>query len=150
MTTQYRHVFISYCRDNLAEVTRLREDLLKAGESVWWDQDIKGGQDWKHEIRRAIEQSYAIVLCLSEESQKRKESFIYSEVLDAVARYRGYSPGSVFLIPARLSDCEIPPIEIDETRTLKRIQYIDLFPASNRDEGIRRLIEAIRLSPHHP
>lgn len=150
MTTKYKHVFISYCHDNLAEVIRLREELIKAGEDVWWDRDIKGGEDWKFAIRQAMKQSYAVVLCLSEECQKRLTSGIYPEALDAIAAYREYAPGSIFLIPVRLTDCEIPPIEIDATRTLDRLQYVDLFPASNWDDGVRKLIEAIRLSPHHP
>lgn len=150
MTTKYRHVFISYCHDNLAEVIRLREDLIKAGENVWWDKDIKPGQDWKFAIRQAMKQSYAVVLCLSEESQRRKISGIYPEAMDAISAHREYSPGSIFLIPVRLSDCEIPSIEIDATRTLDRLQHVDLFPASEREDGLRRLIEAIRLSTHHP
>jgi hypothetical protein len=150
MTTKYSHIFISYCHDNLAEVAQLRADLMSAGENVWWDKDIKPGQDWKFAIRQAMKQSYAVVLCLSEESQKRKVSGIYPEAMDAIAAYRDYSPGSVFLIPVRLSNCEIPPIEIDATRTLERLQYIDLFPASSWNDGISGLVEAIQLSPHHP
>jgi hypothetical protein len=150
MTNRYSHVFISYCHDNFAEVIRLREDLLKAGESVWWDRDIKPGQDWKFAVRQAIKQSYAVVLCLSEETQRRKVSGIYLEALDAISAYRAYSPGSIFLIPVRLSDCEIPPLEIDATRTLDCLQYVDLFPASKREVGLAQLIDAVRLSPHHP
>jgi hypothetical protein len=150
MTSKFSHVFISYCHDNLAEVTQLHEDLKKAGESVWWDRDIKPGQDWKFAIRQAMKQSYAVVLCLSRESERRSISGIYPEALDAITVYREYSPGSVFLFPVRLSDCEIPPIEIDATRTLERLQYVDLFPASNWNQGMVRLVKAIQLSPHHP
>src|SRR5436309_3064383 len=122
MSSQYNHVFISYCRDNMVQVARLREDLIRAGEQVWWDQDIIGGLDWKDSIRRAMSESYAILLCLSQESQLRKTSDIYREVLDAIDAYREYSPRSVFLIPVRLSACDIPDIEICGTRTLKRLQ----------------------------
>jgi len=145
-----RHVFISYCHDNTVEVARLRSELLAAGEPVWWDQDIAAGQDWKLEIRRAIKGAYAILLCLSEESEKRKTSGIYPEAAEAIAAYREYAPGSIFLIPVRLSDCEIPPVEIDSTRLLDRLQYVDLFPASKRSSGLTRLLEAIRGSPDHP
>jgi TIR domain len=74
-----RHVFISYCRDNAAEVSLLRERLISEGEPVWWDQDIKGGEDWKFAIRSAMTNAYAVVLCLSFESQSRKTSGIYPE-----------------------------------------------------------------------
>jgi len=150
MPTQHKHVFISYCRENLAEVTKLRTDLMNLGEKVWWDQDIKPGADWKLAIRQAMRESYAVLWCLSEECLKRTASGIYPEVLDAINAYRNYSPGSIFLIPVRLSDCEVPPIEIDSTRTLDRLQYVDLFPTAKWDDGIRKLVEALQLSPHHP
>jgi hypothetical protein len=145
-----KHVFISYCRDNKAEVARLREELIDTGEAVWWDGEILGGQDWKCEIRRAMKNSYAVVLCLSEELAHRVQSGVYPEVADAIAIYRQQAPGNIFLVPARLSDCTIPDIEIDDTQTLDRLQCIDLFPSANRTAGIQALLKALRASPNHP
>ena len=63
-----KHVFLSYCRDNKDQVSPLRDALVAAGEPVWWDQEILPGQDWKMEIRKAMRNSYAVILCLSEET----------------------------------------------------------------------------------
>jgi tetratricopeptide (TPR) repeat protein len=145
-----KQVFLSYCRDNKAEVAKLRDDLIAAGEPVWWDQDILAGQDWKLEIRKAMRSAYAVVLCLSEETADRITSGIYPEVLDAIDAYRQYAPGSVFLIPVRLSDCEIPLIEIDGTRTLERLQFVDLFPVAQRAAGLGRLVQSLQAAEHHP
>jgi len=147
---QKKHVFLSYCRDNLEEVRRLREELVAAGETVWWDQEIVGGQDWKFEIRKAMKSAYAVLLCLSRESAARTTSGIYPEALDAINFYREYAPGGVFLIPVRLSECDIPPLELDGTRTLDRLQYVDLFPAGKYAAGVKNLLAAIRKTPHHP
>lgn len=147
---QAKHVFLSYCHDNQAEVRELRNDLIGAGEAVWWDQDILPSLDWVAEIRKAMRSAYAVVLCLSQEATARKTAGIYPEVLDAVSLYRQYAPGSAFLFPVRLSQCAVPAIEIDATRTLDRIQYVDLFPLSERPKGVARLIQAIRLAPYHP
>ena len=144
------HIFLSYCRENAVEVAQLRQDLIVAGEAVWWDQDIKPGQDWKLAIRTAIKNAYAVVLCFSTESEARTTTGIYPEAADAITAYREYAPGSIFLIPVRLSDCQIPPIEIDGTRTLDRLQYVDLFPARTYPAGIKKLLEAIQATPHHP
>lgn len=144
------HVFLSYCHENATEVAALRQDLLRAGEKVWWDQDILPGQDWKFSIREAMKQAYAFVLCLSAESQARTASGIYPEAMDAIEAYRQYKPGSTFLIPVRLSKCEIPPIALDATRTLDSLQYVDLFPTTKRDDGLVRLKQAIRAVPLHP
>jgi TIR domain len=150
MSKTYKHVFLSYSHHNKNEVRQLRADLIAAGETVWWDEDIRGGQDWKQEIRVAMRASYAVVVCFSKETEATTESGIYPELLDAIETYRNYAAGQIFLIPVRLSECEIPPVEIDATRTLDRLQRIDLFPPENRDHGLSLLIDSIRGSSRHP
>ncbi|MEM7795566.1 MAG: toll/interleukin-1 receptor domain-containing protein [Cyanobacteria bacterium P01_C01_bin.118] len=145
-----KHVFLSYCRDNADEVSRFHGELIEAGEPVWWDQDILPGQDWKFEIRKAMRDAYAVLLCLSKETSERTTSGIYPEALDAINMLREYPPGDIFLIPVRLSACDIPMIEIDATRTLDRLQFVDLFPDERRDAGFQKLIRALRAAPHHP
>ena len=130
-----KHVFLSYCHDNAKDAEKLHNDLIAAGESVWWDRDILPGQDWKMTIRQAMKDSYAVVLCLSKQTQQRTTTGIYPEALDAINAYREYRPGEVFLIHARLNDCEIPPIEIDGTRCLDRLQCVDLVPAVQTGRG---------------
>jgi hypothetical protein len=142
-----KYVFISYSHENVEDVERLSNDLALNGHEVWSDLNINPGQDWKFEIRRAMKLSYAFLLCLSTESQARNKSGVYPEALDAINAYREYPPGSVFLIPIRFSDCEIPPIEIDGSRELGRLQYVDLFPESVRAKGIKKLLKSIELAP---
>ena len=36
-----------------------------------------------------------------------------------------------------------PEIEIDDTRTLDRIQHVDLFPETTWDANLKRLLQAI-------
>ena len=144
-----RHIFLSYCHDNEAEVGDLRRSLKDAGESVWWDKDILPGHDWKYEIQKAMKAACAVVLCLSKESQARITMGIYPEASEALEEFRKYGPGRIFLIPVRLSECEIPLIEIDGTRNLDRLQYVDLFPARKRAAALKKLIDAIRASPTH-
>src|SRR5512135_2998636 len=136
-------VFISYCRGDFVEVSRLRADLTAHGIDVWWDKDILPGQDWKYEIREAMKRSHAIILCLSGQCLQRTSSFIYPEVYDAIAAYRERRPGEVFLIPVRFSECEIPSIEIDGSRTLDRLHFVDLFPPDRRDEGVRSILRTL-------
>jgi hypothetical protein len=150
MATKLQHVFLSYCHDNKDEVARLRDDLIASGERVWWDDEILPGEDWKSAIRRAMKSSYAVVLCLSEEIEARAKSGVYPEIMDAIDAYRQYSPGSIFLVPVRLSECEIPDVELDATRTLDRLQYVDLFPDDKRIDGLQRLLTALRRAPSHP
>jgi tetratricopeptide (TPR) repeat protein len=137
-------VFLSYCRDDIAEVSYLRKELVAEGFEVWWDNDLLPGQDWKYEIRQAMKESDAVIICLSARSVDRTRSYARSEILEAIAAYRQRRPGEIFLIPVRLSQCEIPSIEIDDTRTLDRLHCVDLFPANRWEGGIRKVVESIR------
>jgi hypothetical protein len=145
-----KHVFLSYCRDNQDEVARLHDDLIAAGEAVWWMKDILPGQDWKREIRRAMKDSYAVVVCLSKEVVERTQTGVLPEIYDAITAYRQQAAGSIFLIPIRLSECEIPDIEIDDTRTLDRLQCTDLFPEAGRSAGLQQLLAALKATAGHP
>jgi len=145
-----QHVFISYCRDNQSEVAKLRDDLIQAGEKVWWDQDILPGYNWESAINDAIKQCYAFVACLSKKAEARFQSGIYPEIDKAIERYRTYAPGKPFIILVRLSKCKIPSIKIDATSGLDKIQYVDLFPPSKRSAGLQKLIRAIQATPEHP
>ena len=145
-----KHVFLSYCHENSKAVEQLRNDLIGAGEQVWWDKDILPGKNWRQEIYTAMQDAYAVVFCFSKETEQRKQAGIYPEAIDAIAAYREYAPGSIFLIPVRLSECEVPPLEITSNLHLSRLQRIDLFPPSKRAEGLAKLIQAIKETPYHP
>ncbi len=144
------HVFLSYCHDNDKEVEQLRKDLIAAGEQVWWDGDIKPGQNIRHEIREAMERSYAVILCFSKETEAREESGMYPEARDAIRVYRELSPGSIFIIPVRLSRCKIPGFDIDGPTTLHDLKYIDLFPPLERAARLSDLIDSLRSAPAYP
>ena len=91
-----------------------------------------------------MKRSDVVVLCLSAKSMKRKRTGIYPEALDAIAAYRQRQPGEIYLIPVRLSECELPAIPIDDLRTLDSLQYIDLFPETSWDANLKSLLKAIR------
>jgi len=134
----------------LQEALQLHDDLIAGGESVWWDQDIQPGQDFLFEIRNAIRMAYAVVICFSKETAARKTSGMFPEARDAIAAFRNYPPGSIFLVPVRFSECEIPSLELDSTRTLDALQYIDLFSPIGRDRQVSKLIRALKAAPITP
>lgn len=138
-----RHVFVSYCRENKRQVNELHDELVRHGFSVWWDDQLLGGQNWKLELRRALRNCGAVLACFSEEVAKRDATGMFPELQDAIDAYRHLKPGSIYLIPVRLSECQIPDLEINATTTLQDLQYIDLFPTADRDEGIARLVASL-------
>lgn len=147
-----QHVFISYLRENKSEVEKLVNNLQAEGIEVWWDEYIGGGEIGWDEVRQAIKDCYAFVLCLSKERASQIRSGIYREISEATRIYLDFKPGETFIIPVRLSDCEIPSFTFDATRKLEDLQRIDLFPLTNRSEGVKRLINKIHQanSPDKP
>jgi hypothetical protein len=141
---QPRHAFLSYCHDDKELVRALRHELSQNGLATWWDDEILPGQDWKREVRKALSVAYAVLVCLSRNLNVRDHSGVYPELLSAIEELRNRRPGEIFVIPVRLNDCEIPDVEIDATRTLKSIQYVDLFPDSERKKQIARLVTVLR------
>ena len=137
-------IFLSYCRENQRQAAVLHQDLVNSGFDVWWDNDILPGEDWKLEVRKAIRRALAVLVCFSRELEQRSGSGVYPEVYEAVQAYREVTPGDIFIIPIRLSECQIPPIEIDATRTLGQLQRVDLFPQTRWADGIKNLILALQ------
>ncbi len=145
-----KHLFLSYVHENSADAEALRDDLIGLGEAVWWDRDIPPGARWKLEIRKALKDAYAFVLCLSKAMEDRARSGAFPEILDAISIYRELAPGRIFIIPVRLDECEVPSFEIDSTTMLDDLQFVDLFPASQRPGGISRLAASLKACPGHP
>ncbi len=146
--TSKKYAFISYCRDNFKEVEKLHQDLSAKGEPLWWDQDILPGKNWETTIAEAMSNSYAVLACLSKETESRDSSGIYPELRDAIGIYRKLPPNSIFIIPIRLSECQIPNFKLDATENLNKLQSVDLF--KDWDKGIERIKQALEATTNHP
>lgn len=128
-------VFIAYAKEDRANARKLYRLLKKHGLEPWMDEEkLLPGQNWPRAIERAIEVSDYVLMCFSRRSVG-KRGFFQSELryaLDVAA----YMPlDKIFLLPVRLSECEIP-LEIARTT-----QYIDLFP--DWEIGIKALVNVM-------
>jgi ATP-dependent Clp protease ATP-binding subunit ClpA len=45
-----KYVFLSYSRSDARIARIIRQELIRQGISIWWDQDIVSGSRWRHEI----------------------------------------------------------------------------------------------------
>jgi hypothetical protein len=138
------HVFISYVREDSADVDQLQQVLQTAGVRVWRDTaDLWPGEDWRVKIRRAITDDALVFLaCFSRRGLARKRSYQNEELALAIDQLRLRSPSEPWLIPVRFDDCEIPDIDIGGGRTLGSIQRADLF-GERIDDGFARLSGAV-------
>jgi len=131
MATEYQ-IFISYAREDTARVKELYERLRSAGYQPWLDREhIIPGQRWEPVIKEALKRSAFVLVCLSETSIN-KRGFLQKEIKQALEHADEKLEDDVWLIPARLDDCEVP-------ESLGAIQWVDLFLDHGFDDLLRGL-----------
>ncbi len=124
-------VFLAYAQEDRRMVQTLYDELQNAGFEPWMDTaKLLPGQNWPRAIQRAIEVSDFVLINFSHRSVEKRGHF-QAELRYALDLAKRVPLEDIFLVPVRLSDCEIPR-EISE-----RTQYIDLFP--DHQAGIQTL-----------
>lgn len=116
-------VFISHAKEDSETARRLYDDLEQTpGVEPWTaDRDLLPGQDRKREIRRAIRGSRYFIAVLSSRALGRA-GHVHKEMRLAMDALDEMPEGEIFVIPARVDECE-PSHE-----RLKDIRSADLFP----------------------
>lgn len=139
------HAFVSYVREDSAQVDRLQRALQDAGIPVWRDKsDLWPGEDWQAKIREAItDDALVFIACFSSNSLARVKSYQNEELVLAGEQLRLRQPEQPWLIPVRFDDCEFPDRDLGGGRRLSSLQWVDLF-GDTFDDGAARLVAAIR------
>ena len=116
-------------------VIELNAKLRDNGFDPWLDKEkLLPGQEWEQEILTALKSTDAIIICLSGASLN-KEGFVQKEIRYALQVADEKPPGTIFLIPLRLEQCELPG-------ALRRWQSADVFEA---EKDFDLLLSALRL-----
>lgn len=98
-------VFISYAREDLPAVQRLKAALEAAGLTVWFDMDrLEGGDDYDRKIRGNIGRCSFFLPVISATTQRRHEGYFRREWNYAVDRTYGMADGAVFVLPVCIDD----------------------------------------------
>ncbi len=98
-------VFISYAREDLPAVQKLKASLETAGLTVWFDMDrLEGGDDYDRKIRGNIARCSFFLPIVSATTQRRHEGYFRREWSYAVDRTRGMADGAVFILPVCVDD----------------------------------------------
>jgi formylglycine-generating enzyme required for sulfatase activity len=139
MTTR-RRIFLAHAREDKAQVRKLYDDLKMKGFDPWLDAvDLMPGQIWKTEIPKAIREAEIFLACLSTRSVE-KRGYVHREFQLALSAFAERPPGSIYLIPVRLDDCDVPDLEIpDQALSFQDIQWVDLW----EEGGFGRLVSAL-------
>jgi hypothetical protein len=98
-------IFISYARDDLPAVQRLKSSLDAAGLVTWFDFDrLETGDDYDQKIRSNIARCSFFIPVISANTQRRLEGYFRREWSYAVDRSRNIAEGAVFILPVCIDD----------------------------------------------
>jgi hypothetical protein len=126
-------VFLCHASGDKPAVRALYQRLQADGFQSWLDEEhLLPGQDWQHEITAAVRSSSVVLVCLSRVSVT-KEGFVQKEIKQALDVADEKPEGSIFIIPVRLEDCDVP-------MRLRRWHWVNLYEGS----GYTRLLSALR------
>ena len=100
-------VFISYAREDLPSVQRLKAGLDAAGIRTWFDLDrLEGGDDYDRKIQRNIARCSYFIPVLSATTERRLEGYFRREWSYAIDRARNIAEGALFIMPVCIDDTD--------------------------------------------
>jgi len=138
-----RAVFISYAREDLPAVQRLKAALDAAGVPTWFDFDrLEGGDDYDRKIQANISRCGYFVPVISATTQRRLEAYFRREWSYAVDRARNIADGAVFILPVCIDDT--PEAEAMVPEKCRALHITRLPGGEPTPEFVRRLQELAR------
>jgi len=131
-------VFISYVREDQQQAVQMSRDLKALGVQPWLDlTQMVPGINWRVQIEDALDACDYVVLLLSHNSID-KRGYGQVEKRYILDKLNHLPPNEIFLIPARLEECN------PRHKQIQDIQRVDLFPSW--DEGVRKIALSLGLS----
>lgn len=132
-------IFLSYAKEDEQQVKEIYQRLADAGFAPWMSSmDYLPGERWEEAIKRAINRSDFILVCVSGHTASGK-SLLQREHSEILENWRKHRDRDIYLIPVRLEACELPEI-------FAHIEPVDLFDNGTLNENEwNRLVKAIRV-----
>jgi eukaryotic-like serine/threonine-protein kinase len=126
-------VFLCHSSGDKPAIRNLYQRLRAEGIAPWLDEeDLVPGQDWRHEIPKAVRESDIVIICLSRQSAT-KIGYVQKEIKYALDVADEQPEGTIFLIPLKLEECDVP-------ERLRRWQWVNFF----EDRGYEKLMRALQ------
>ena len=135
-------VFISYAREDLAAVQRLKAGLDAAGIRTWFDMDrLEGGDDYDRKIQKNIARCSYFIPVVSANTERRLEGFFRREWSYAIDRTRNMDDDAVFVLPG----C-VDPVDVRAARIPDKFKAVHVTPLPGGEatpEFVRRLADLL-------
>ncbi len=127
-------IFLAHANEDKKVVSELYDRLRRAGYKPWLDKkDLIPGQNWRSVITEAIAKSQLFIACLSSRSIA-KQGFVQREFKMALTYAADRPPSSIYIIPLRFDECEIPNLRQNEYGlNLRDLHWLDYWEADGFD-----------------
>ncbi|CCI32372.1 SUMF1/EgtB/PvdO family nonheme iron enzyme [Microcystis sp. T1-4] len=144
-------IFLAHASEDKPAVLALHERLKQAGYKPWLDKkDLIPGQNWRSVIPKAIANSQLFIACLSQRSIA-KQGFVQREFKMALNQYADRPPNSIYLIPLRLDECDIPDLRQEEYGlNLRDLHWLDYWEEDGFEQLERAIGYQFKLEPEEP
>src|SRR5947209_7685491 len=127
-------VFLCHAGEDKARVRELYRKLRADGVEPWLDEEsLLAGQRWEDAIVEAVESSDVVIVCLSPQAVS-EAGFRHREIKLALDTAEEQPEGTIFLIPLKLADCELP-------RRLREYHWVNYYEPDGHDKLLRALKE---------
>jgi hypothetical protein len=131
-------IFISYAREDLPAVQRLKAALDAAGLTTWFDLDrLESGDDYDRKISANIARCSFFLPIISATTQRRLEAYFRREWSYAVDRSRNIAEGAVFILPVCIDDTPESAAQVPDK--FKAVHISRLPGGEPTPEFLRRL-----------
>ncbi len=135
-------VFVSYARDDLAAVQKLKAGLDAAGIKAWFDMErLEGGDDYDRMIRKNIARCAYFIPVVSAATEKRLEGYFRREWSYAMDRTRNIAEGAVFILPVCIDDTNAGEARVPDH--FKTVHFTRLRGGEVTPEFSRRLSDLL-------
>ncbi|MFM7475257.1 MAG: SUMF1/EgtB/PvdO family nonheme iron enzyme, partial [Microcystis aeruginosa] len=144
-------IFLAHASEDKPAVLALHERLKQAGYKPWLDEkDLIAGQIGRDEIPKAIRASQIFLACLSAKSAN-KQGYIQRELRIALDTLGQMLLGTIFFIPMRLEECEIPDLRLAEVGlNLRDLHWLDYWEEDGFEQLERAIGYQFKLEPEEP
>ncbi len=133
-------VFVSYAREDLAPVQKLKTGLDAAGVKTWFDLErLEGGDDYDRKIQRNIARCSYFIPVISATTDRRLEAYFRREWSYALDRARNIAEGALFILPVCIDDTDAGAAQVPER--FKALHFTRLPGGEVTPEFARRLQE---------
>jgi hypothetical protein len=136
-------VFISYAREDLPAVQRLKAAMDAAGIVTWFDLDrLEGGDDYDRKIHANIARCSYFLPIVSANTQRRHEAYFRREWSYAVDRARNMADGAVFILPVCID--ATPEGQALVPEGFRALHFVRVPDGEPGPEFLRRLQELLQ------